>query len=37
MVHVGFAITTVDQAEAQQVFDYLRDMGELTELEAPSP
>ncbi len=34
IVHVGFAISTVDQAEAEQVFEYLRQMGELTELEA---
>jgi len=36
LVHVGFAISTVDEAEAEQVFEYLREMGELTELEAPS-
>ena len=33
IVHVGFAISTLDQAEAEQVFEYLRMMGELTELE----
>ena len=33
IVHVGFAISTVDQAEAEQVFEYLREMGELSELE----
>jgi hydrogenase expression/formation protein HypC len=33
LVHVGFAISTVDEAEAQQVFEYLRQMGELAELE----
>jgi hydrogenase expression/formation protein HypC len=33
LVHVGFAISIVDEAEAQQVFDYLRQMGELAELE----
>ncbi|HSQ20811.1 MAG TPA: HypC/HybG/HupF family hydrogenase formation chaperone [Blastocatellia bacterium] len=33
IVHVGFAISTVDQAEAEQVFDYLRMMDELGELE----
>jgi hydrogenase expression/formation protein HypC len=36
IVHVGFAISTVDQAEAEQVFEYLRQMGELTELEGSS-
>jgi len=33
LVHVGFAISTVDEAEARQVFEYLRQMGELAELE----
>lgn len=33
MVHVGFAISTVDQAEARRVLGYLREMGELAELE----
>ena len=33
IVHVGFAISKVDEAEAQQVFDYLKQMDELTELE----
>ena len=32
LVHVGFAIATVDQQEARTVFEYLRQMGELTEL-----
>lgn len=33
LVHVGFAINTIDESEARQVFDYLRQMGELSELE----
>jgi hydrogenase expression/formation protein HypC len=33
IVHVGFALSRVDEAEAQQVFAYLREMQELTELE----
>ena len=33
IVHVGFALSRVDEAEAQQVFDYLRQMEELSELE----
>lgn len=33
LVHVGFAISTVDEAEAKQVFAYLQEMGELAELE----
>jgi hydrogenase expression/formation protein HypC len=33
LVHVGFAISTIDEAEAREVFEYLRQMGELAELE----
>ena len=33
LVHVGFAISIIDEAEAQEVFGYLRQMGELAELE----
>jgi hydrogenase expression/formation protein HypC len=33
IVHVGFAISTVDEEEARRVFDYLREMDELGELE----
>lgn len=32
LVHVGFALTVVDEAEAAKVFDYLQQMGELGEL-----
>lgn len=32
LVHVGFALTVVDQEEATKVFTYLREMDELTEL-----
>lgn len=31
LVHVGFAIATVDEAEAAKVFDYLREMGDLND------
>ena len=34
IVHVGFAISTVDEAEAHRVFDYLREMDELAELQS---
>ncbi len=34
LVHVGFALSVVDEEEAMQVFDYLRQMGDLAELEA---
>ena len=37
IVHVGFAISIIDEAEAQQVFEYLRQMGELAELEEGNP
>lgn len=33
IVHVGFALSRVDEAEAKQVFEYLREMQELGELE----
>lgn len=32
IVHVGFALSTVDEAEAHRVFDYLEQLGELGEL-----
>ena len=35
VVHVGFAISSVDEAEAQEVFRFLDQMGELAELEIP--
>jgi hydrogenase expression/formation protein HypC len=37
LVHVGFAISTVDEAEARQVFEYLKQMGDLEELEPGTP
>ncbi len=33
IVHVGFAISRVDEEEALKVFEYLREMEELAELE----
>jgi len=33
LVHVGFAISTIDEEEAKQVFDYLKQMGDLAEAE----
>lgn len=32
IVHVGFALSVVDEAEAQRVFQYLEELGELGEL-----
>jgi hydrogenase expression/formation protein HypC len=37
VVHVGFAIAKIDEAEAAQVFNYLREIGELDELEVAQP
>lgn len=34
VVHVGFAISKVDEAEAQEVFRFLAQMDELNELNA---
>ena len=36
IVHVGFAISVVDEAEAMSTFKYLQEMGELAELEEQS-
>ncbi len=33
IVHVGFAISRVDEAEARQVFEYLQQIGETSESE----
>lgn len=37
LVHVGFAINTIDEEEAQKVFQYLKEMNELDDLEETSP
>lgn len=37
IVHVGFAIGKVDEAEAARVFGYLREIGELDDLDLPQP
>lgn len=36
IVHVGFAISRLDETEAQKVFDYLKQMEDLSELEGAS-
>jgi hydrogenase expression/formation protein HypC len=36
LVHVGVAISKVNEDEAQKIFGYLREAGELDELELPS-
>lgn len=33
LVHVGAAISVVDEVEAKKTFDYLKQMGEVEELE----
>lgn len=33
IVHVGFAISIVDESEANRVFQYLEEIGELAEME----
>jgi hydrogenase expression/formation protein HypC len=35
VVHVGFAISRIDEAEALRVFETLREMGELSDLDLP--
>jgi len=37
IVHAGFALSQVDEDEAAKVFEYLRQMDELAELESPGP
>jgi hydrogenase expression/formation protein HypC len=36
VVHVGFALSRIDEAEAKRVFAFLGGMDQLDELEAPS-
>lgn len=35
VVHVGFSLQVVDEAEAQAVFQFLKNMQELDELDSP--
>jgi hydrogenase expression/formation protein HypC len=37
LVHVGFALNVIDEAEARQVFEFLEGMKQLDELEVASP
>jgi hydrogenase expression/formation protein HypC len=37
LVHAGFALNTIDEKEASQVFEYLREMDELGEMEKDAP
>lgn len=35
LVHVGFALSRIDEAEARRVFEFLAQMDQLDELEEP--
>jgi hydrogenase expression/formation protein HypC len=37
LVHVGFALARIDEAEAHRVFEFLAAMNQLDELEVPHP
>lgn len=37
IVHVGFALSKLDEDEAEKVFEYLRQMDDLAELKETSP
>ena len=37
IVHVGFALNTIDETEARFVFDFLERMNQLDELKVPAP
>ena len=36
VVHVGFALNVLDEAEARRVFEFLEEMNQLDELKVPS-
>lgn len=36
IVHVGFALSVIDEEEAQKVFEYLKELDELDEIEGNS-
>jgi hydrogenase expression/formation protein HypC len=37
LVHVGFALSRIDEDEARRVFEFLEQMDELDELREPAP
>ena len=37
LVHVGFALSRIDEDEARRVFEFLEQMNQLDELRVPSP
>ena len=36
IVHAGFAITTIPESDALQILDYLAEVGDLLDVEAPA-
>jgi hydrogenase expression/formation protein HypC len=36
LVHVGFAISRIDEAEAERTYQALKELDQLTELESPT-
>ena len=37
IVHVGFALSKVDESEAEKIFDYVKQMDDLAELKGAPP
>lgn len=37
LVHVGFALSRIDETEARRVFEFLDGMNQLDELQVPAP
>lgn len=37
LVHVGFALSKIDEKEAAEVFRLLHEMGEMAEIDSPRP
>ena len=37
LVHVGFALHTIDEVEARRVFEFLQGINQFDEIKAPSP
>jgi hydrogenase expression/formation protein HypC len=37
LVHVGFALSRIDESEARRVFEFLSEMNQLDELKVSSP
>lgn len=35
LVHVGFALSRIDEVEAERTYEALRELGQLTELDTP--